>query len=258
MTYSALAHVAAAGAACAAGVVNAVAGGGSLVSFPTLLALGVPAISANVTNTVALCPGYFGGTYAQRGDLAGQRDRMIRLGAAGAVGGVAGAALLLATGEAAFRKLVPFLLLFACAVLGFQSWLKKRFVRAGEPVGSAPRPVAVAAIGLASVYGGYFGAGLGILLLAVLGLTLTDQLVRLNAMKQWVSAAVNVCAAVFFLLRAPVQWSLVAVMAPASLLGGAAGGRLAGRLKPTHLRAVVLTIGVVVAVIEFFRRFVTA
>ena len=250
--------MAAGGAAAAAGVVNAVAGGGSLVSFPTLLALGVPAVSANVTNTVALFPGYLGGTYAQRGDLSGQRERMIRLGVAGGLGGVAGAALLLATGDAMFRKLVPFLLLFACAVLGFQGWLKKRFVRVGEPAGSGPRPVAVAAVGLAAVYGGYFGAGLGILLLAVLGLTITDHLVRLNAMKQWVSAVVNVCAAVFFLFRAPVQWSLVAVMAPASLLGGALGGRLAGRLKPARLRAVVLAIGVVVAVVEFVRRFVAA
>jgi uncharacterized membrane protein YfcA len=190
---------------------------------------------------------------AQRKDLAGQRDRIVRLGIAGAIGGVIGASLLLASGDAVFRKLVPFLLLFACAVLGFQNQIKQRFVRSGSAT-TGVSVAAVVAVGVASVYGGYFGAGLGILLLAVLGVTLTDSLPRLNALKQLISTVINVCAAIFFLFRAPVQWSLVAVMAPLSLIGGAAGGRVAGRLKPARLRILVLAIGVTVAIIELIRR----
>jgi uncharacterized protein len=241
-------------AAFGAGIVNAVAGGGSLLSFPALLAVGVPAVAASATNTVALCPGYLGGVLAQRNDLAGQRHRFVRLGIAASVGGVAGAALLLATGDAAFRKLVPFLLLFACAVLGFQNQIKARFVKPGDP-NDQVRPSAVAAVGVGAVYGGYFGAGLGILLLAILGVTMTDRLARLNALKQWISLVVNTTAAIFFVFRAPVAWSAVAVMAPASLLGGSAGGKLAGTLSPTKLRAVVLAIGVLVALVELAKRF---
>jgi uncharacterized protein len=246
--------VAVAAAAFGAGLVNAVAGGGSLLSFPALLAIGVPPVAASATNTIALCPGYLGGVIGQRNDLAGQRPRVIRLGIAATVGGVAGAALLLATGDAAFRKLVPFLLLFACAVLGFQNPIKARFIKAGSE-SDLVRPAAIAAVGAAAVYGGYFGAGLGILLLAVLGVTLTDRLARLNALKQWVSLVVNTAAAIFFVFRARVAWSAVAAMAPASLLGGSVGGRLAGKMSPKKLRALVLMIGVLVAAVELVKRF---
>jgi uncharacterized protein len=241
-------------AAFGAGIVNAVAGGGSLLSFPALLAVGVPAVAASATNTIALCPGYLGGVLAQRADLAGQRHRFTRLGVAAAIGGVTGAALLLATGDAAFRKLVPFLLLFACAVLGFQNQIKAHFIKPGAEDDQV-RPAAIAAVGVAAVYGGYFGAGLGILLLAVLGVTLTDRLARLNALKQWISLVVNTTAAIFFVFKAPVAWSAVAVMAPASLIGGSVGGRLAGRLSPKKLRALVLAIGVAVAIVELVKRF---
>jgi uncharacterized protein len=243
-----------AAAAFGAGLVNAVAGGGSLLSFPALLAIGVPPVAASATNTIALCPGYLGGVIGQRNDLVGQRDRIVRLGVAAAIGGVGGAALLLATGDAAFRKLVPFLLLFACAVLGFQNRIKARFIKPGAET-DLVRPAAVAAVGFGAVYGGYFGAGLGILLLALLGLTLTDRLASINALKQWISLVVNTAAAIFFVFRAPVAWSAVAAMAPASLLGGSVGGRLAGTLSPTKLRAVVLAIGVLVALVELIKRF---
>jgi uncharacterized protein len=149
---------------------------------------------------------------------------------------------------------VPFLLLFACAVLGFQNRIKARFIKPGAET-DLVRPAAVAAVGFGAVYGGYFGAGLGILLLAVLGLTLTDRLARINALKQWISLVVNTAAAIFFVFRAPVAWSAVAAMAPASLLGGSVGGRLAGTLSPTKLRAVVLAIGVLVALVELIKRF---
>jgi uncharacterized protein len=246
--------VAVAAAAFGAGLVNAVAGGGSLLSFPALLAIGVPPVAASATNTIALCPGYLGGVIGQRNDLVGQRQRVVRLGIAAAIGGVAGAALLLATGDAAFRKLVPFLLLFACAVLGFQNPIKARFIKPGAET-DLVRPAAVAAVALGAVYGGYFGAGLGILLLAILGVTLTDRLARLNALKQWVSLVVNTAAAIFFVIRAPVAWSAVAAMAPASLLGGSVGGRFAGKMSPKKLRVVVLAIGVLVAVVELVKRF---
>ena len=242
-------------AAVAAGAVNALAGGGTLITFPMLVALGVPAVAANVTNTVALCPGYLGGALAQKRDLAGQRRRLWQVLPASAVGGVLGGVLLLQTGEKLFRSLVPWLILLASGLLAVQepvrAWLTRRSGRDGSAAG-LERGSAVA-VGLASVYGGYFGAGLSVIVLSALGLTVPDSLTRLNALKQAVAFAVNVAAALFFLFSGPVAWEMAAVMAVGALLGGTLGGKLAGRVKPATLRAVVVTAGVAISIAYFVR-----
>jgi uncharacterized membrane protein YfcA len=232
-------------AAFGGGLVNAIAGGGSLITFPTLVALGVPPVIANVTNTVALCPGYFGATIAQRADLAGQRARLVLLLPLGAVAGAGGALLLLHTGESTFVTVVPFLILFAAILVGLQGkvrgWLEKR--------GGGARSETLAAIPvtIAAVYGGYFGAGVGVIILAALGVVLADTLTRLNALKQTISLTVNVTAAIVFAVRAPVDWTLAAVMAGAALAGGLAGGALASRIPATALRWGIVVLGTTIA-----------
>ena len=241
-------------AAVAAGAVNALAGGGTLITFPMLVAVGVPAVAANVTNTVALCPGYLGATFAQSNDLRGQKSRLWLLLLAGAVGGIVGGVLLLNTGERVFRMLVPFLILLASGLLAVQdplrAWLTRRSGQAGP---ASSEKWAALPVGLAAVYGGYFGAGLSVIVLAVLGLTLEDTLTRLNALKQVVSFSTNTAAAIFFVFSGQVVWPVALMMAVGALAGGALGGRLAGKIKPSTLRWIVVTIGVVVAVIYLVR-----
>lgn len=242
-------------AAVAAGAVNALAGGGTLITFPMLTAVGVPAVAANVTNTVALCPGYLGATFAQSKDLAGQRRRLWFVLPAGVVGGVLGGILLLNTGERLFRALVPFLILAASGLLAIQdpvrAWLARRAAGSGRR--GVSEQAAVLPVVLAAVYGGYFGAGLSVIVLAVLALTLDDSLTRLNALKQGVAFATNIAAAIFFLFSGQVLWSVAGIMAVGALLGGVLGGRLAGRIKPSSLRTVVVAIGIVVSIIYWVR-----
>jgi uncharacterized membrane protein YfcA len=242
-------------AAVAAGAVNAVAGGGTLITFPMLVALGVPAVASNVTNTVALCPGYLGGTLAQRRDLRGQRRRLWLVVPAGAIGGILGGFLLLHTQERLFRILVPYLILFASGLLAIQDparrWLTRR---AGtDPSGNGIERWTWLPVGAASVYGGYFGAGLSVIVLSALGLTLHESLTRLNALKQAVAFAVNVAAAVFFLFSGQVVWSMAVVMAVGALLGGVIGGKLAGRVKPSTLRWIVVGFGVAISIVSFVK-----
>lgn len=250
-------------AAVAAGTINAVAGGGTLVSFPALTAVGIPTVSANITNTVALSPGYVGGTLAQRDDLRGQRARLERLVPAAMLGGVAGGVLLLVTSESLFRRLVPFLILAACALLAGQdrvkAWVEARHARQVADGTSSGRhdsgvgPIAVLAVFVAAIYGGYFGAGLGIILLALLGVVIDDDLIRVNALKQSMAVAINTTAAAFFLFSGKVEWPAAAVMAVGSLAGGAIGGRIASRLDPVILRRVVIVAGVAVAIVYLTR-----
>jgi uncharacterized protein len=238
-------------AAALAGAVNAVAGGGSLISFPALLVVGYPAVTANITNTVALCPGYLGGTVGYRRELEGQRGRAIALGLTSTVGAVAGSYLLLVSSPAVFERLVPFLILVACALLAAQPVLGRMVrQRAGEdaPAGAARvLPLHVIQF-IAAVYGAYFGAGLGIMMLAVLGIFLTDTLQRLNALKGLLSLVINVVGALYFALLADVVWFAVAIMAVAALVGGRVGVALARRLSDRALRWMVVAFGVVVAV----------
>ena len=238
-------------AALAAGAINALAGGGTLITFPMLTAVGLPAVAANVTNTVALCPGYIGGTLAQINDLRGQEKRLWIVIPAGIIGGLIGGILLLRTGEKLFTALVPFLILLASGLLAVQDpvrgWLTKRMSQSQSPGGT--ENWTWLPVGVGAIYGGYFGAGLSVILLAVLGLTLEDTLTRLNALKQIIAFSANVAAAIFFLFSGRVVWLAAAVMAVGALTGGVLGGRLAGRVKPATLRWMVVTIGVIVAII---------
>lgn len=242
-------------AAMAAGAVNALAGGGTLITFPMLRFLGIPAVAANVTNTVALCPGYFGGTLAQWKDLRDQKLRLWIIVPASIVGGVVGGFLLLQTGERLFRQLVPYLILLASVLLAIQdpvrAWLARRLGEGHS--GTRLEKLAWLPVGLASIYGGYFGAGLSVIVLSALGLTLEDTLTRLNALKQAVAFSVNMAAAIFFLFSGQVVWSAALVMAIGALIGGTLGGKLAGRIKPSTLRWTVVTIGVVISIIYFVR-----
>lgn len=241
--------------ALAAGAINALAGGGTLITFPLLTAVGVPAVAANITNTVALCPGYLGGTLAQAKDLKDQGRRLWLLIPASIVGGVLGGILLLNTGEKLFRELVPWLILLASGLLAVgdpvRKWLQRRASKSGAQGDMTMG--AILPVGLAAVYGGYFGAGLSVIVLAVLGLTITDSLTRLNGLKQAIAFSVNVAAAIFFVFSGNVVWSAALVMAVFALLGGMLGGRLAGRIKPATLRWLVVTIGVVVSIIYLIR-----
>ena len=242
-------------AAVAGGAVNALAGGGTLITFPTLIALGVPAVAANVTNTVALCPGYLGATLAQWNDLRDQKKRLWLLMPASIIGGVLGGILLLNTQEKVFQALVPFLILLASGLLVVQdrlrSWVMSHSGQAGS--GGLSKLWTTLPVGVAAVYGGYFGAGLSVIVLAVLGLVYDDSLTRLNALKQAIALAVNVAAAIFFVFSGKVVWLIALVMAVGALLGGVLGGRLAGRVKPIVLRRIVVTIGVVVSVIYWIK-----
>ncbi|MCC6166315.1 MAG: sulfite exporter TauE/SafE family protein [Caldilineaceae bacterium] len=241
-------------AALAAGLVNALAGGGTLISFPMLTAVGIPAVVANITNTVALAPGYFGATLAQSGDLRGQKRRLRLLLPTAVLGGLTGGLLLLNTQERLFRELIPYLILLATALLAFQTQPRAWVVRRMQHTGVAEHPLlAIAPIFLAAVYGGYFGAGLSVIVLATLGLVLEDTLTRLNALKQGVAFSTNMAAALFFIFSGKVLWPAALVMAVGALVGGALGGRLAGRIRPNVLRWIVAGIGAAVAVIYWAR-----
>lgn len=235
-----------------AGAVNAVAGGGSLISFPALLAVGYPALTANITNTVALCPGYVGGTIGYRRELTGQRGRVVALSVTSVTGALTGSFLLLVSSPELFDRIVPWLILLACGLLAVQDMLG-RFVRrrvgaVGHDAGWTRWAPLLAIQFVAAIYGAYFGAGLGIMMLAILGIFISDTLQRLNALKGVMSLVINVVAAVYFALLAEVVWLAVAVMAVASLVGGRIGVAMARRLNDRALRWLVVVFGVGVAV----------
>lgn len=245
-------------AAMAAGMINALAGGGTLITFPMLIAVGIPAVGANITNTVALAPGYFGATMAQIKDLRGQETRVKLLAPTAIAGGIVGGLLLLNTQERVFREAVPYLILLATALLAFQGQIRALIVRRLQHAEGTNehRILAVVLVFFASIYGGYFGAGLSVIVLAVLGLVLEDTLTRLNGLKQSISFSVNIAAALFFIIftgTEHIQWYAAIVMAVAALAGGALGGRLAGYIQPSILRWLVVTIGVIVAIIYIVR-----
>jgi len=238
-------------AALIAGLFNALAGGGSIFTFPALVAIGLPPVVANVTNTVALCPGYVGGVLAQRRDLAGQGRRMLLLLPVAVAGGIIGALLLTRTSDSTFRALVPVLVLGACFLLAIQDRLRAMLQgrRARIALVWAIPPVLLAAI-----YGGYFGAGLSVMFLAMIGLAIDDNLTRLNALKQAMSLATNIAAALWFAATANVVWPAACVMAVGALIGGALGGRLAGSVKPATLRIIVIVVGLLIAAAFAFDR----
>jgi uncharacterized protein len=243
-------------AALMAGAINAIAGGGTLITFPMLLAVGVPPIVANVTNTIALCPGFFGGILAQRKDLSGQGQRFWKFLFVSAMGGVAGGILLLRTGERAFMAVVPFLIFTASCLLAAQGlvriWLTQRQIK--QEIKPKSEIWALAVIGLAAIYGGYFGVAMSVVVLSILGLMVNDTLTRLNAIKQTVAFGANGAAAVLFIFSGKIMWLVAFVMAAGALIGGSLGGHFASRIKPDTLRWTVVAIGLVLAIIYFIRQ----
>jgi hypothetical protein len=270
------------GAGVAAGAINAMAGGGTLIAFPALVALGVSTVSANITVTVGQTPGYLAGAWAQRADLGSGLRSSRRLAIFAGVGALAGALLLQVTPNSVFKAVVPFLILAACAALLFQDrvrdWVKARSPEpdpepAGEAggagdggeaggaggaagAGGAPAEAVVGGkspwllpfiIALGGIYGGFFGAGLGIMILALLGLFSDAGMVRNNAVKQVLSFVINLIAAVVFALGRHVTWSLVPSLAIGSILGGMLGGRAVRLVKPVYLRTFVVLFGLAVA-----------
>jgi uncharacterized membrane protein YfcA len=233
-----------AAAAAAAGAVNAVAGGGTLLTFPALLAAGVPAVAANATNTVALFPGQLASSWAYRGHIGDERRRALSLAVPSLLGGVLGAALLLVLPDETFEAIVPFLILFACALLALQGTIRK--VALGSRHANHPAAIWVAQL-LISIYGGYFGAGIGILMLAAMGILLPSSLQHANALKVLFSLLINAVAAAIFVLAGAVHVPEAALMAVASVAGGFGGAKIAQRLPPAGMRAVAIGIGLYAA-----------
>ena len=238
--------------ACAglfAGASNSIAGGGSLITFPTLVAVGVPPLAANVTNTLGLIPGAVGGAVAYAGHLEGQRPRVLRLLAPTLVGAVAGTALLLTTPEDTFEILVPPLVAGACLLLLFQKRLSGALPHAGDEH-SASMYIGV---GFCGAYAAYFGSAVGILLLAVLVLFVPDDIQRLNGIKLVLAAFANLLAAIVYIVLAPIIWSFAAVLLVSSFVGGRLGARLAQRLSGDALRIGIGCFGLVVSVLLAIR-----
>ncbi len=234
-----------AAAGLGAGAVNAVAGGGSLISFPALLAAGYPSITANVTNAIAVLPGYAGGSLAYRRELGGQAARIRALALTSSAGAAAGAALLLVSPASVFEAIVPWLILAACGLLAAQP----RIAAAARRRREHASPALHAAVFAATVYGGYFGAGLGIMLLAILGVLVDDGLQRLNALKGVLSLLVAVVTAAGFAVFGPVAWDAAAIVGVTCLIGGALGVGVARRLSAAVLRGAVVVYGVAVAIV---------
>ena len=231
-----------------AGIFNGVAGGGSLISFPLLLALGYPALTANVTNTVGIWPGYLGGAAGFRHQISGQRVRLVRLSPVAVLGGIAGAILLLTTSSATFRSIAPWLVLAASVLFAAQPLLRRALDGAAH---TPPRTRPVLLSGgmfVASVYGGYFGAGMGVMLLAILGLALPDTIARTSGLRTALSILVNGVAAAVFLIHGGLAWRAVGLLAAGSLVGGWIGARVALSIPAVALRLVVVAVGLTTVV----------
>lgn len=240
-------------AAVAGGLINALAGGGTLVTFPVLTLLGVPPVAAGVTNTVAMAPGYLGGAWAQRTQLAGVRHRVLLLVPVAAVGGLIGGSLLMVAGDDTFEGLIPWLLAFATVLMVAGDPLKKAlFARGheGKPVPVWPGALAVAAV---SVYGGFFLAGLSVIVLSVLALAFDDPFKTSNALKQVISLTVSLAASAFFVFSGMIDWPLAAFMAVFTYAGGWLGGKLVGKIPVPLLFWTAVTAGAVSTVYYFLK-----
>ena len=231
-----------------AAAINAVAGGGSLVSFPTLLLAGYAPITANITNTVGLVLGYAGGSTAYRDELRGQWRRVRDLGIIGALGAVLGAFLLTRTRSSTFEAIVPWLLLAGTALTALQPFVGRLVRHDGARADRRVHPVLGILVFANGVWGAFFGVGLSLLLVGALGLFIDDELQRLNALKGVLSLVINIVAAVYFVAFAAVAWEAALVMLPAALIGGFSGVALARRLPATTLRVVVVLVGIAVSI----------
>ncbi|HPP76961.1 MAG TPA: sulfite exporter TauE/SafE family protein [Methanospirillum sp.] len=240
-------------AAFSAGFINALAGGGTLVSFPTLLALGITPITANITNTLALCPGYFGGMIAQRREFPYQKERIWKILPLSIIGGLTGGFLLIHSDEMAFRTLIPYLILFATLLLAVQAPLK-RWIVGGSHHTAHPRLIAAGGfflLFLSSIYGGYFGAGVSVIIIAVLGLLYDDSLASLNILKIIISFSVNVTAAIYFIFTGTFDAMIVVLMSIGSIMGGLVGGTLVEMIHPELFRWIIVALGFCISIWYF-------
>ncbi|HET9171789.1 MAG TPA: sulfite exporter TauE/SafE family protein [Actinospica sp.] len=236
------------GAGIAAGIMNTVVGSGTLLTFPTLLAFGYSPVLANVSNTIGLVPGSFSGAYGYRAELVGQRRRTLTLSVFSLLGGTLGAILLLNLPGSAFKDIVPVLIGLALVLVVVQPKVGKWAARRREERGTAQReaggPLLWFGVFATGVYGGYFGAAQGVLLIAMLGIAFTDSLQRVNAVKNILAGLVNGIAAVLFIALSHVAWTAAGLIALGSVLGGQIGARVGRRLAPAALRAVIVCVGI--------------
>jgi uncharacterized membrane protein YfcA len=235
-------------AGLAAGTVNTIVGSGSLITFPTLLALGYPAVVANVSNTVGLVPGSVSGAVGYRRELGGQGGRIRALGLAACAGGLTGGVLLLVLPGSVFRDVVPVLILVACVLVLLQPRLARRAAARNPQPRPHGGPLLAASIFGTGIYGGYFGAAQGVILIALLGIFLDDDLQRLNGLKNVVAAMVNGVAAVLFIAVADVAWGAALVLAAGAIAGGQLGARIGRRIPAPLLRALIVVVGTAVAI----------
>ena len=235
-------------AGVAAGTVNTVVGSGTLITFPTLLVFGIPPVTANVSNTIGLVPGSLSGAIGYRRELAGQRSRVVRLGSASLLGAIVGALLLLWLPSAAFDAIVPALIVLGCVLVILGPRISKRVAARAESRGGLPEHGAWwvwPAVALAGVYGGYFGAAQGVLLMAILGIGVLDSMQRHNATKNVLALIVNGIAAVIFVFVAEVNWPAAGLIAVGSVIGGQIGATVGRRLPASVLRAVIVVVGII-------------
>ncbi|RZS45077.1 hypothetical protein EV193_101963 [Herbihabitans rhizosphaerae] len=228
-----------------AGGINAAVGSGTLISFPVLLAVGLPPVVANVSNSLGLVPGSVAGAIGYRKELAGQRRRLWRLGFSSVLGGVTGALLLLVLPPEAFETIVPILIALAVVLVILQPWIARK-LRARQ--GEAPRrdgPALLISAGLCGVYGGYFGASQGVLLVAIMGILMDENLQRVNAVKNVYVAVVNLVAGIVFIFVAEVAWIAVLALAVGAAIGGLIGAKIGRKLPPHVLRGAIVVVGVV-------------
>ena len=236
------------GAGLAAGTINTIVGSGSLITFPTLLALGYPPILANVSNNVGLVPGSASGVVAYRRELDGQRSRLLTLGAASLSGGITGAVLLLALPSSVFKAAIPALVLLAAVLMAVQPRISAWLAGRGERQVHGG-PLLLVGVFLTGVYGGYFGAAQGILLLAILTIGLDETLQRANGVKNLLAGLANLVAGVVFAFAAPhVDWTAAGLLAAGAISGGVLGARFGRALSPTALRALIVAVGIVAIV----------
>jgi uncharacterized protein len=238
-------------AGVAAGTINTVVGSGTLITFPTLLAFGIPPVTANVSNTIGLVPGSISGAIGYRRELVGQRSRVLRLSVASLVGGLTGAVLLLVLPDDAFAAIVPVLILLGCVLVVLQPRISAWVAARHDAAGGLPHHGAWwvwPGVLLTGVYGGYFGAAQGVLLMAVLGIGVDESLQRLNAVKNVLAAIVNGIAGLVFIAVAEVDWRVVALIAVGSVVGAQVGATVGRRLPGGVLRVVIVVVGVVALV----------
>jgi uncharacterized protein len=232
-------------AGLAAGAINTVVGSGTLITFPVLLAFGYAPVTANVSNTIGLVPGSISGAIGYRRELAGQGRRALRFGTISAAGGITGAVLLLVVPAAAFKAIVPGFILVALALTVLQPriarWLLKREI---DLESRGEGRLTLLALYLTGVYGGYFGAAQGIMLLAILGVALTQDLQRTNALKNVLAGLVNGVSGLYFAFAAHVDWAPAGIIACAAIAGAQVGARYGRRLPPAALRATIVAVGV--------------